>query len=206
MTPDETNPTAEDDDLDDQISFDDPGFHMSPMPMAPPGARERDPELYKAWVEHIKSGYKNNDEVFSRVLDAFMRSHRATLIMYWILFAVGVGFFMTAVILALVRESLVVGAVFGGLSVVSFLAYFVSRPTQAVEENLQFVTWLGIIYNSYWTHLAWAFDSNTAQDVLDKATDDALTQIKELIDRHAEATRRRPGPGRQANEPEEAAG
>jgi hypothetical protein len=113
--------------------------------------------------------------------------------MYWTLFAIGVGFFAAAVGTALFGDSLVPGAVFGGLSIVSFLTYFVSRPTQAVEENLQLITWLGIIYNSYWTHLNWSFDEESAQEVLDKATVAAIAQIKELLDKHAELMQKRPG-------------
>ncbi|HEX6386315.1 MAG TPA: hypothetical protein VF177_16710, partial [Anaerolineae bacterium] len=172
-------------------------FSFSPLPTVPPDYKQEHPELYQAWVDHIKAGYKNNDEVFQQVLKAFMRSHDATVMMYWILFGLGVSAFVAAIVLGLVRESVVYSLVFGGLSVVSFVTYFIGRSTQAVEENLQFITWLGIIYNSYWTHLAWAFDAETAGETLDKATTDAVQQLRQLIDRHAEATRKRPGLGRE---------
>jgi len=136
---------------------------QTPLPSVPEGYRRENPELYEAWVEHIKSGYKNNDQIFQRVLDAFMRSHNSTVIMNWILFAVGIGFFVTSVILVLFQNSPGPAALFGGLSVGAFLTYFLTRPTQAVEENLQYVTWLGIIYNSYWTRLAWSFDEESAK-------------------------------------------
>lgn len=116
--------------------------------------------------------------------------------MYWILFSVGIALFVIAAYLAVVQGELVAGAVFGGLSVVSFLTYFISRPTQAIEENLQFITWLGIIYNSYWTHLAWSFDERTAQAELDKATKEAIERLNALIDKHAAASGRRPGLGK----------
>lgn len=166
---------------------------QSPAPTVPPEFKANHPELYQAWVEHIQAGYRNNDQVFQRILDAFMRSHNSTVIMYWVLFAIGVGFFVVAAALALVRDAYATSMVFGGLSIAAFLTYFVSRPTQAVEENLQYVTWLGIIYNSYWTRLAWAFDEATAQQVLDDATNDAVQQISVLIDKHAASMRGRPG-------------
>jgi hypothetical protein len=170
----------------------DPAKPFVPLPSVPKGYAKKHPEIYEAWVKHIKTGYQNNEQVFKRVLDAFMRSHNSTLTMNWIIFVVGILLFVTAVILALFQGEVVAGAVFGGLSVVSFLTYFISRPTRAVEENLQFITWLGIIYNSYWTHLAWSFDEETAQDVLDKATADAIEQLNALVDKHAEANRSRP--------------
>ncbi|MCB0073859.1 MAG: hypothetical protein KDE20_20465 [Caldilineaceae bacterium] len=165
---------------------------QTPVPVVSTSFKTNHPELYKSWVEHIQAGYRNNDQVFQRILDAFMRSHTSTVIMYWVLFGVGVGFFVVAASLALFRDALGTSMVFGGLSIVAFLTYFVSRPTQAVEENLQYVTWLGIIYNSYWTRLAWAFDEKTAQQVLDEATTDAVEQISTLIDKHAASTRGRP--------------
>jgi hypothetical protein len=172
-----------------------------PLPPSPaPGRSERTDEAYqiwltayRAWGKHLEAGYQNNDEVFSRVLDAFMRSHYSTLAMYWVLFAVGVAFFALAAVLALREGQAAVGAVFGGLSIVAFLTYFVTRPTQSIEENLQFITLLGIIYNSYWTHLAWQFEAENATDAVEKATAQAVERINQLIDRHAKAVRDRPG-------------
>ena len=137
---------------------------FSPWPGVPPDAdKKAHPELYAAWVGHIEAGYRNNDTLFTRILNAFLRSHYSTVIMYWVLFAVGVGFFVTGVVMALVKGQSVTGLVFGGLSVVSFLTFFVTRPSQALEENLMFISWLGMLYNSYWTHLSLSFDRQTAQ-------------------------------------------
>jgi hypothetical protein len=167
---------------------------FSPWPAVPPDAdKTAHPELYAAWVGHIEAGYRNNDTLFTRVLNAFLRSHYSTVIMYWVLFAVGVGFFVTGIVMALVRGQSVAGLVFGGLSVVSFLTFFVTRPSQALEENLMFISWLGMVYNSYWTHLSLSFDRQTAQSELDKATADAISQIKDLIASHAAAVEKRPG-------------
>ena len=64
-----------------------------------------------------------------------------------------------------------------------------------------------MIYNSYWTHLAWSFDPKTSQDMLDKATEDAIKQLNDLIDKHAEMVGKRPqlekGP---TDQPEDDAG
>lgn len=165
---------------------------QTPIPVVSTDFRLNHPELYEAWVAHIQAGYRNNDQVFQRILDAFMRSHNSTVIMYWVLFGIGVGFFLVSAGLALFRDELTASVIFGGLSIASFLTYFVTRPTQAVEENLQYVTWLGIIYNSYWTRLAWAFDEETAQQVLDDATNDAVQQLSTLIEKHAASTQGRP--------------
>jgi len=149
------------------------------------------PDLYQAYVEHIKEGYKNNGRIFDDVRRAFMRSHNSTVVMYWLLFAVGVATVVTGIVLA-VQGNIVAGAVFLGVGVAAFVTYFIGRSAQSIEENLLYITWLGVIYNSYWTHLAWATQRDTAQAELDKATTDALKQLEKLVNRHAKATKERP--------------
>ena len=155
--------------------------------------RNQHPDLYQAYVKQIKEGYENNGRLFESVRRAFMRSHTSTVIMYWILFGVGVGTVLTGIVLALIPNQVVAGAIFAGLGVVAFITYFISRSTQSVEENLIYITWLGVIYNSYWTHLAWATQRETAQLELDKATTDAIQELKKLVDRHAVSVKGRPG-------------
>jgi hypothetical protein len=176
----------------DEQAEDKPERMETPVPELPIDLKRDHPELYAAYVKHVQSGYASNDRVFSQVLNAFLRSHYSTLVMYWILFAVGVILFVVAVALALFQNQALAGAVFAGLSVVSFLLYFVSRPTQSVEENLIFIAWLGVVYNSYWTHLAWATERGTAQSQLDKATADVVQQLNALLDRHAQSVKERP--------------
>ena len=68
-----------------------------------------------------------------------------------------------------IQGNLVATGIFAGMSVMA-PHYFVSRPLQALEENLQFITWLGIIYNTYWTRIANAQDTTTFQADLQDAT------------------------------------
>ncbi|MFN2223565.1 MAG: hypothetical protein ACK2UH_13490, partial [Candidatus Promineifilaceae bacterium] len=112
---------------------------------------ELEKKMVEDWVLQIARGYENHQQVFQRILDTFLNNHRATVIMYWILFLVGIGLFVTAAVLGVVLEDFVPAAIFGGLGVVSFLSFFVGRSLQSVEENLEYITWLGIIYNTYWT-------------------------------------------------------
>ena len=110
----------------------------------------------------------------------------------WIVFGVGIAAFVAAVVTGITQQNAPLTALFGGLTIVSFVTYFIGRPTQSVEENLQYVTWLGIIYNTYWTRLSWAVDPETAPAVLDMATAEAITQLKELSKHHGKAVKGRP--------------
>src|SRR5690554_6923049 len=115
--------------------------------------REVDPELYAAWRHHIEQGFANNQTMFAQILGGFMNPYWTTVWMYRILFGLGVASFVAAVAVGLITRSEGFALIFGELSAVTMLAYFFNRPLQALEENLQFITWLGLIYNTYWTRL-----------------------------------------------------
>lgn len=71
--------------------------------------------------------------------------------MYWILFCIGVIAIIIIILLALIPNQVLAGAIFAGL---------------------------GVIYKSNWTHLAWSPPQDTAQVELDNATTDALRQLE----------------------------
>ena len=169
-----------------------------PMPTVPelPGGkpfRKEHPELYEAWRKHVENGLNNNNLMFKRILEGFMNPYWTTVWMYRILFAIGVGAFLVAAYLG-IRDGATAGTVlFGGLSIATLIAYFVSRPLQALEENLQFITWLGVIYNTYWTRLLYTMDQESAHTQIEDATNDAIEKIKEMMDKHASHSDKRPG-------------
>lgn len=145
----------------------------------------RDPELYAAWKTHIANGFANNEVMFQQLLNGFMNPYWTTVWMYRILFGLGVASFLMAAILSAFANKEGYTLIFGGLSALSLLAYFFNRPLQALEENLQFITWLGLIYNSYWTRLVYLDSQPDVQEGIKEATDDAIERIKELLEIHA---------------------
>ncbi len=171
-----------------------------PVPAGGGTLAQSDPQLYSFWRQHMQKGFENNQTMFDQILNGFMGPYWTTVWMYRILFGVGVLAFLAAIVMAYVSRdnpvtAIGTAAIFGGLSVASFLSYFLSRPLQALEENLQFITWLGILYNSYWTRLAYLSDNDTVQAGLEDVTNDAIIGIKELLAAHAERTGKRPGAG-----------
>jgi hypothetical protein len=166
---------------------------FQPQPEPDMELARRDPELYKAWQKHIISGFEHNEEMFKRVLEAFMRPYQTTIWMYRILFGVGVGSFIFAAIMSAATKESSFGLIFGGLGAAAFLSYFISRPLQALEQNLQFITWLGVVYNTYWTRLASMRNQATVQKDLLDATRDATSEIQKIIAKHVEVSGKRPG-------------
>lgn len=166
-----------------------PGAFQLPPPPTPDYAV--DPEIFEAWKKYMKEGFNHNNEMFKKVLDAFMRPYWMTVTMYRILFGVGISGFVVAAILG-AWKGWEFAAIFGGLSVVSFVGYFIGRPLQALEENIMLITWLGVVYNTYWTQLMYANDPQTFQDDMAAITQKTLDDINRLIDKHSELSGKRP--------------
>ncbi|MDI9548659.1 MAG: N-acetylmuramidase domain-containing protein [Chloroflexota bacterium] len=166
-----------------------------PYPPAPPTLETTDPELYAAWREHMVQGFRNNQEMFDRVLKAFMDPYNATVRMYRMLFGVGLASFVVAVALSIWTREAIFALVFGGLTAASFITYFLTRPLRSLEENLNFITWLGVIYNSYWARLVYATNLETIQEDLKQITEDFVTQIERLIDRNNRTREDKPEEG-----------
>ncbi len=163
-----------------------PGAPMPWLPVPPndPDLRSGDPALYAAWREHIIQGFKNNQEMFDRILKSFMVPYNATVRMYRMMFFVGLASFVVAIGLSVWTRDAMFALVFGGLSVASFVTFFVSRPLRSLEENLNYITWLGVIYNSYWARIVYALNKETIQADLKAITDDFVVQIERLIERN----------------------
>ena len=172
------------------------GFAVHPAALPAPkvnaGLLAADPELYAAWREHVRAGFEQNSIMFRRILDAFMEPYHTTIWMYRILFGLGVLAFVAAIVVSVWLREPLFALVFGGLSIGAFLSYFVSRPIQALEENLQLITWLGVIYNSYWTSLASIQNPDSVQDELRTTTADTIAAIEKLVDKQSRLQRKRP--------------
>ena len=152
-----------------------------PVPKPPPDSlMERDPALYYAWRNHTAQGFSSSRQMQQRIEDAFMRSHNITVWLYIVLFGVGVAAFVTAVICAVAFREIEYVLIFGGLSTAAFLTYFFSRPLQSLEQNLQLISWLGIVYNTYWTRLLY---SQAEQDIEDIGRD-TTKEIEKILDKH----------------------
>jgi hypothetical protein len=151
-----------------------------------------DYELYKVWREHIRSGLQRNDQMFRKVLNAFMRPYQLTVWMNVIIFTIGVAAFIAAIVLSVVRDQPLYAAIFAGMSAVTFLGFFISRPLRSLEENLEFITWLGMIYNTYWARVVFAMDQQTVQKDLADAIKQSSDEIERLVQRHAELADKRP--------------
>ena len=166
-----------------------------PLPIDPTSTGAVPPELKAAWTQYMVGGFRQNEQMFQSTLEAFMKPYRLTVWLYAILFAVGIGLFVVAAVVGLGKGESVVAIAFAGLSVATFLAFFLRQPLHALEENLEFITWLGVAFNTYWSRLMYMSDPKTVQAELKAAEDDFRVSVEKLITRHAELRGTRPGGG-----------
>jgi hypothetical protein len=159
----------------------------------PTDGEQMDPELVDAWRKYMERNFENNNRMFDRTLNAFMYPYWLTVGMYVVLFLVGISAFVVAARLSFESGKEMYTLLFGGIGLASFLTFFLTRPLQALEENLQFITWLGLIYNTYWTRLAYMNKYKTIQQDMESATEDSIKRIKELLETHSERSGKRPG-------------
>ena len=164
-----------------------------PYPGQPIGAVPLPAALQAAWTQYMVNGFKQNERMFKSTLDAFMKPYRLTVWLYGLLFAVGLGMFVVAVVLGLRKGDSVVTIAFAGLSVTTFLAFFIRHPLRALEENLEFITLLGVAFNTYWTRLMYMLDAQTVQQDLKAADHDFASAVEKLIEHHAKLRNTRPG-------------
>lgn len=157
------------------------------------GSSKAPEEVRRAWVEYMVHGFKNNELMFKRTLEAFMKPYHLTVWIYGALFVVGIALVVVAVVMGLRDGSSPTAIVFAGLGTGSFLLFFIRQPVHALEENLEFITWLGVAFNTYWTRLMYVLDSQTVQQEIKAADDDYSQTVERLIARHAELRGKRPG-------------
>ena len=93
------------------------------------------PELQAAWTQYMVGGFKQNEQMFQRTLEAFMKPYRLSVWLYAILFAVGIGLFVVAAVVGLGKGDSVVAIAFAGLSVGDVSRVLLaSAPSRARRE------------------------------------------------------------------------
>lgn len=168
----------------------------SKVPLPPPDVPASSPvpsKVRDAWIEYMVLGFKNNETMFKRTLEAFMKPYHLVTRLYGVLFAIGALLFVGAAWIGVSGGNSAVAIVFAGLGAGAFLTFFVRQPVQALEENLEFISWMGVAFNTYWTRLMYMEDVKTVQQDLKAADDDYRQSIEQLITKHAELRRSRPG-------------
>jgi hypothetical protein len=152
---------------------------ISPVSEAAP--LSADPEAQAMWRKHLADGFAENAVMFHSLVQDFTRAYGSIQWMVRILVGVGVASFLLAAGLALFSDRTTAVVSFAALSAVALISFYFSRPQRILEQNLQFLTWLGVIFNTYWAQLLHLDVQPDPQKALQEATDEAIRRIKELM-------------------------
>jgi hypothetical protein len=154
--------------------------------LVPPENEEKSAEDVLAGITlHILEGNTAN---FDEVGKYVRRSFQTTYWMNVALFTIGVVAFVGAVVKGFSADTAaqaVPSAVFGGLSVASFVTAFIFRPVDSIERDSIYIAWLLSIVNTYWTRIAYFEELATIDRDLLSAEHDLVKQLSDLADRHA---------------------
>jgi hypothetical protein len=72
-----------------------------------------------------------------------------------------------------------------GLTVGIFVAFFVQRPSAALERNAIFMPWVSIVLTTFWTRLLYLDDPETLDAKLGRAAREASDELSAIAMRYA---------------------
>ena len=159
------------------------------MAMRLPRPRHGDPIRTTAELRDLAAAVLEDDVRTLATTTAYLRrSYRAVFVGYLAMLVFGLG----AVIAAFVKgpQATTLGqavAAIGlsGLTVGIFAAFFIQRPSAALERNAIFMPWVSIVLTTFWTRLLYLDDPATLDAGLGKAAKEASDELSAIALRYA---------------------
>ena len=145
-------------------------------------------EAARQFTETVLVQARENARAAMRALE---RGRRLLVTVHLLVFLVGLGTAVAAVVRGFMADGTAEAlTTFGlaGLSAASFFALFLTRPLQSLERNAIYAQWLAAAVNSYWTRLAYLEDLARVDAGIEEITKDLVGDLDRLARRHAVAT------------------
>jgi hypothetical protein len=127
-------------------------------------------------------------QTLARTTAYLRRSYRVVFIGYIAMMVFGVAATAAAFVKGLEASSMgqAVAAVgLAGLTVGIFAAFFVQRPSAALERNAIFMPWVSIVLTTFWTRLLYLDDPETLDAKLGHAAKEASDELSAIALRYA---------------------
>jgi len=168
-----------------------------PVPSALPKHVDASPETVEA-VEAFHADVLAAAAASVRdTTSALERSRRLQIVLYVLLFVVGLGAACAATVVGFRADSVgqaIASVGIAGLSAASFFAFFLARPLEALERNAIFAPWLSATVNAYYLRLQYLNDIESVDQDIERATRDLIADLERLASRHAAAISKTPVP------------
>jgi FtsH-binding integral membrane protein len=127
-------------------------------------------------------------QTLARTTAYLRRSYRVVFVGYVAMMVFGVAAIVAAFVKGLTANSIgeAIPAVgLAGLTVGIFVAFFVQRPSAALERNAIFMPWVSIVLTTFWTRLLYLDDEKTLDAQLGKAAKEASDELSAIAMRYA---------------------
>jgi hypothetical protein len=159
------------------------------MEMRLPRPRHGDPVRTTAELRELAAAVLSEDvRTLARTTAYLRRSYRTVFIGYVAMLVFGVAAVVAAFVKGLTADNVgeAVAAVgLAGLTVGIFAAFFIQRPSAALERNAIFMPWVSIVLTTFWTRMLYVDDPATLDLKLGKAAKDASDELSAIALRYA---------------------
>ena len=159
------------------------------MSMRLPRPRHGDPLETTQELRALAAAVLREDvETLARTTDYLRRSYRVVFIGYVAMMIFGVAAIVAAFIKGLTAATIgeaLASVGLAGLTVGIFIAFFVQRPSAALEQNAIFMPWVSIVLTTFWTRLLYLDDPATLDAKLGHAAKEASDELSAIAMRYA---------------------
>ena len=127
-------------------------------------------------------------ETLARTTDYLRRSYRVVFVGYVAMMVFGVSAIVAAFVKGMTANNLGAAAAaigLAGLTVGIFIAFFVQRPSAALERNAIFMPWVSIVLTTFWTRMLYLDDPETLDAQLGRAAKEASDELSAIALRYA---------------------
>jgi hypothetical protein len=159
------------------------------MTMRLPRPRHGDPLRTTQELRELAAAILEDDvQTLARTTAYLRRSYRIVFVGYVAMMVFGVLAVVAAFVKGLTASSLGEAAAavgLAGLTVGVFVAFFVQRPSAALERNAIFMPWVSIVLTTFWTRMLYLDDPATLDAKLGHAAREASDELSAIALRYA---------------------
>ncbi|MGH3050005.1 MAG: hypothetical protein ACRDLK_07595 [Gaiellaceae bacterium] len=160
------------------------------MTMRLPRPRHGDPVQTTAQLRALAAGVLNDDvQTLARTTAYLRRSYRVVFAGYVAMLLFGLAAVVAAFVKALTATTLGEAAAsigLAGMTVGIFAAFFIQRPSAALERNAIFMPWVSVVLTTFWTRLLYIDDPATLDQKLGRAAKEASDELSTIAMRYAQ--------------------
>jgi hypothetical protein len=159
------------------------------MTMRLPRPRHGDPFRTTQELRELAAAILEDDvQTLARTTAYLRRSYRIVFVGYVAMMVFGVLAVVAAFVKGLEASSVGEAAAavgLAGLTVGVFVAFFVQRPSAALERNAIFMPWVSIVLTTFWTRMLYLDDPATLDAKLGHAAREASDELSAIALRYA---------------------